>query len=57
MYLTNDWSIFCFGSQCRDARLFSMDVENQVELLHRVKDRIKLFNILDAILRISSNLA
>ena len=57
MYFTNDWCIFCFGSQCRDARLFSMDVKNQVKLLHRIEDWIKLLNILDAILRISSNLA
>ena len=57
MYLTNDWSIFCFGSQCRGARLFSMDVKNQVEILHRVEDWIELLNVLDSILRISSNLA
>lgn len=56
MYFTNDRSIFCFGFQCRGAWLFSVDVKNQVEFLHRVDDWIELLNVLDSILRISSNL-
>ena len=57
VYSTNDRSIFCFGFQCRGAWEFSVDVKNQIELLHRIEDWIELLNILDSILRISSYLA
>ncbi len=57
MYFPNDWYIFCFGFQCRDAGLLAVDVENQVVFLHRLDDGIQLFNVLDSVLRIRSDLS